>query len=631
MGPRCWQDIYFRHLSSHGHGYALLNPEPNRIGGTEAELELEQLYEEGLRVGDVGITSDSGDFVALFNIFQTSEAPINRVYGVPDGFQPLEFRRNLLFSNAMYHPTNTRVCSEKAHEVKLNADGTALALGAFGPGLGVEIQFSHSHGSILSLPEGAHRVDYRRLPSVRDYAAKNAESWYRFLTDEVGMDAYNGSLYVITGYDRASRYENLSFQSSSKTASLSARVSFLPIGGDIGKLGLSYGSVSSSEHRVGASSLNHTLNNLSPFIRGFKIMLQTGLTKLKAPIKIVDIAKADSKDVLFQGSLPSRPKSSRQTPTSSPSSSENGSSSGTSQLSLFTELKSITSLDSSDSASSFSERGSSILDSDSEGSVNWPYHPLDVINEHILKMCPDAHVAISHDQDWTSVVLELNDKLSDDSTLMGLMTEKYTTCCNEGYAYLMEKHYEQSQTGHPFLIGTESPINKDEVAPESGGAQRLESLKRINKDEVAPESGGAQRLEQLKRRFSPDHLIGMDETTQPRRYLTPSATSRKDIPSIYLKPRRDGGTSPPQSDEEDDELTDDRPPANATDQEKIEWKRRQNTLAARRSRRKKLMYTQQLEETVERLRMEREMWRTRALTLKELLSSHGLPVPDFKD
>ncbi|THU95228.1 hypothetical protein K435DRAFT_756043 [Dendrothele bispora CBS 962.96] len=448
MGPHRWQNVYFRHLSSHGHGYALLNPEPNRIG-TEAESELERLYEEGLRVGDVGTISDSGDFVTLFNIFQPIGAPVNRVYGIPDGFQPLNFNRNLLFSTkAMYHPPNTRVCSEKAHEVKLDADGTAFALGASGPGLGVEIQFSRSHGSILSLPEGARRVDYRRLPSIRDYAAKNAESWYRFLTDEVGMDAYNGSLYVITGYDRASCYENLSFQSSSKAASLSARFSFLPIG-DIGKLGLSYSSVSSSEHRVGASSPDHTLNNLSPFIRGFKIMLRTGLTKLKTPIKIVDITRADPKDVLFQGSLPSRPVSSMQSSISSPSAGPKNESLGR-ILARINHSNSNPSLDASDmevdSSSSFSERGSSILDSDSEESVNWPYHPLDVINEHILKMCPDAHVAISHDQDWTSVVHELNDKLLDDSTLIGSITEKYITCCNEGCAYLMKKNDKTSQS-----------------------------------------------------------------------------------------------------------------------------------------------------------------------------------------
>ncbi|THU78352.1 hypothetical protein K435DRAFT_595579, partial [Dendrothele bispora CBS 962.96] len=191
-----------------GHGYALLKPEPKMVG-TESQPHSKKLYEEGLRVGDVGMISDTGDFVTLFNIFQPSGAPVNSVYGVPNGFQPLDFRQNLLFSDkGMCHPPNTRICSEKAYEVKLNADGTALALGAFGPGLGVEIQFERSHGSILSLREGACQVDYRGLPDIREYAAKYAESWYKFLTDDVRLDAYNGCLYVITGYDRASCYEN---------------------------------------------------------------------------------------------------------------------------------------------------------------------------------------------------------------------------------------------------------------------------------------------------------------------------------------------------------------------------------------------------------------------------------------
>jgi hypothetical protein len=85
------------------------------------------------------------------------------------------------------------------------------------------------------------------------------------------------------------------------------------------------------------------------------------------------------------------------------------------------------------------------------------------------------------------------------------------------------------------------------------------------------------------------------------------------------------------SDDEDDELTEEPPAENATDQEKIDYKRRQNTLAARRSRRRKLMYTQKLEATVERLSNEKEMWRTRAQTLRQLLMSHNMPCPDFKD
>ncbi|THU78354.1 hypothetical protein K435DRAFT_59286 [Dendrothele bispora CBS 962.96] len=411
MGSYLWPDIYFRHLFSQGHGYALFYPKPNRIG-REPQPHLEQLYEEGLRVGDVGMIRDSGDFLTLFNIFEERRAPVNTVYGVPDGFQPLDCHQNYFTIRDQCHPPNTRLCSKEACEVNINADGTVPALGVFGPAVGIEIQFSRSHGSILSLPEGADRVDYLGTLPIRDCATKNAESWYRFLTDKLGMDTYNGSLYVITGYDRARCYENLSFKTSSKAASLSARFSFLPTG-DIGKLGFSYSSVSSSERR-GAASLNHTLNNLSPFIRGFKIMLRTGLNAKLKGHKVMNITETKaSKDITFRGSLPSQPNSSIQSPTSvsSPSSSGNGSHSDTLQLSLFTESKSNTSSDSSDmevdSASSFSERGSSILDSDSEESVNWPYHPLDVINEHILKMCPDAHVAISHDQDWISVVHEM--------------------------------------------------------------------------------------------------------------------------------------------------------------------------------------------------------------------------------
>jgi hypothetical protein len=85
------------------------------------------------------------------------------------------------------------------------------------------------------------------------------------------------------------------------------------------------------------------------------------------------------------------------------------------------------------------------------------------------------------------------------------------------------------------------------------------------------------------------------------------------------------------SDEEEDELTEEPPAANATDQEKIEWKRRQNTLAARRSRKRKLAYQQQLEASVDQLTRERDMWRNRAMTLKQLLLSHGIRFPEFQD
>lgn len=129
------------------------------------------------------------------------------------------------------------------------------------------------------------------------------------------------------------------------------------------------------------------------------------------------------------------------------------------------------------------------------------------------------------------------------------------------------------------------------------------------------------------RKRSPESLIPLDAPTQPRKYVTPSATSKKEIPAFFARQR----PSVHPSDDEEDELTEEPPAANATDQEKIEWKRRQNTLAARRSRKRKLVQQHQLEEAVEHLRKEKEMWRTRCLTLKQLLQSHGIPCPDFHD
>jgi hypothetical protein len=130
------------------------------------------------------------------------------------------------------------------------------------------------------------------------------------------------------------------------------------------------------------------------------------------------------------------------------------------------------------------------------------------------------------------------------------------------------------------------------------------------------------------RKASPDALIPLEAPTQSRRYITPSSTSRKEIPAYFTKRRN---SDPGLDEDEEDELTEEPPASNATDQEKIEWKRRQNTLAARRSRKRKMLNVQRLEESVERLTREREIWKTRALTLKQLLHSHGIICPDFRD
>jgi len=56
------------------------------------------------------------------------------------------------------------------------------------------------------MPDGAFREDLRSTTLFRDFAAENAESWYRFINGPSGWDLGNGELRLITGCDKATTW-----------------------------------------------------------------------------------------------------------------------------------------------------------------------------------------------------------------------------------------------------------------------------------------------------------------------------------------------------------------------------------------------------------------------------------------
>lgn len=84
-------------------------------------------------------------------------------------------------------------------------------------------------------------------------------------------------------------------------------------------------------------------------------------------------------------------------------------------------------------------------------------------------------------------------------------------------------------------------------------------------------------------------------------------------------------------DGDEDQLFDDLQPLrpDATELEQIEYKRRQNTVAARRSRMRKLEHQRKLEEDAETFRRQRDVWRERARMMQGLMEARGLPCPTF--
>ncbi|KAA1469610.1 hypothetical protein DENSPDRAFT_773458 [Dentipellis sp. KUC8613] len=128
-----------------------------------------------------------------------------------------------------------------------------------------------------------------------------------------------------------------------------------------------------------------------------------------------------------------------------------------------------------------------------------------------------------------------------------------------------------------------------------------------------------------RKNVTPETLVPLDAPIQPRKYITPSQTSRKELPVTFARKRARSAAFGA-----DDELAVEDvavAPVTMTEEEAIKAKRLQNTLAARRSRKRKLEYQRELEDSLEAERQEKEMWKARALVLEALLRDKGHDVP----
>jgi len=125
-----------------------------------------------------------------------------------------------------------------------------------------------------------------------------------------------------------------------------------------------------------------------------------------------------------------------------------------------------------------------------------------------------------------------------------------------------------------------------------------------------------------RKNITPQSLVPFDAPIQSRKYRLPSTTSRKELPATFARKR--ARTQDPGED-------DGEPGPTLSEEDAIKNKRLQNTLAARRSRKRKLEYQRELEDAIEGERKEKEMWRARALVLEALLHDKGHEVPRMSE
>jgi hypothetical protein len=123
-----------------------------------------------------------------------------------------------------------------------------------------------------------------------------------------------------------------------------------------------------------------------------------------------------------------------------------------------------------------------------------------------------------------------------------------------------------------------------------------------------------------RKNITPESLVPYDAPIQSRKYRLPSSTSRKEMPATFAR-KRARSSAPAEV-----EVVAAVDPT-LSEEDAIKAKRLQNTLAARRSRKRKLEYQRELEDAIDDERKDKEMWRAHALVLEALLRDKGHEVP----
>ncbi|KAJ6514557.1 hypothetical protein DFH09DRAFT_258354 [Mycena vulgaris] len=195
---RTESDNYCSQLLRRGRGFPLYVPGP--------QMNLPEAYRRrGVAIGDVGRITPQGIFDFFFNIYLPADHPIND-NEVPEDFHPLPAYGSRDIVHLHYEPGNyvsTTSVYDLIHEpVVKQFPGSEFCFECVCP-----------RGAVLALPHGGHLEKLQNVAMMRQYAAKNAESWYRYVNGPArGRELVNGSLYLVTGCEKSLSWGMASFQ-----------------------------------------------------------------------------------------------------------------------------------------------------------------------------------------------------------------------------------------------------------------------------------------------------------------------------------------------------------------------------------------------------------------------------------
>ncbi|THU83324.1 hypothetical protein K435DRAFT_734054 [Dendrothele bispora CBS 962.96] len=242
-----------------GYGYPLWIPEPN-------ESTPLRYRSEGIQVGDVGFITSYGNFEFLFNTTWPKDHPVHQEWRkLPDDFHPIKLDPTYYSRHANGISRNQWICSKDTKVYGKEEYSIARNSNKEHPHVGFYLSSKLGEAAALFLPRGASKTDYVAADLLCNWAKEHAKEWYHHIQNEHYTDAWNGSLYLITGFLKTDCYDvSVSSGLSNKTIAHSP-----------------------SEHRYSECHASGSQQNCAVFIRGWKIMLKSSrsvndpLTKIR--------------------------------------------------------------------------------------------------------------------------------------------------------------------------------------------------------------------------------------------------------------------------------------------------------------------------------------------------------------
>ncbi|KAF7369462.1 Pleiotropic drug resistance ABC transporter protein [Mycena venus] len=247
-------EIYSTQILHEKRGFPLYVPGPQET--------LPQEYQRhGVAIGDVGAITSEGSFDFFFNIFLNADNPINN-NDVPDNFCPLpSYESQDLYED--FHEPGSYLSTPSVQRLHSNS-------------LYPEDFFFNCRarqGAVLALPHGSRIQKLRHVESIREYATRHAESWFKYINGPRGR-GLDGSVYLVTGWEKAPVWGMATFHSVSHRFQLSFRPS---IDASSGIRGYLWRGNPAQKKYYSPPALHSPPWNQTLFIHGLTISLGSGL------------------------------------------------------------------------------------------------------------------------------------------------------------------------------------------------------------------------------------------------------------------------------------------------------------------------------------------------------------------